>query len=215
MTAIMLALLIALGTWQIYRLHWKQGLLAAIAASERGPAVPLSAHPAPWAKVSVTGRFVPDASARYGTDVRDTPSGPALGSFDIAVLRRSDRRAVLVERGWLPESASAPEPAGTVTVEGYVRPGERAGWLSAVDDPATRHFYTLDPARIGAVLGARDVEPFVVVALGRDVPGVYPEPAEHLPQPPNNHLQYVITWYGLAVALLVTFILWARGTVRA
>ena len=40
--------------------------------------------------------------------------------------------------------------------------------------------------------------------------GSAPIPAEHLPRPPNNHLQYAITWYGLAVALLVIFIVWAR-----
>jgi len=31
-----------------------------------------------------------------------------------------------------------------------------------------------------------------------------------LPRPPNNHLQYALTWYGLAAALVVTFIAWIR-----
>ena len=38
----------------------------------------------------------------------------------------------------------------------------------------------------------------------------WPDPARHLPRPPNNHLSYAITWYGLAVALLAIFIVWAR-----
>ena len=42
-----------------------------------------------------------------------------------------------------------------------------------------------------------------------------PIPAEHLPRPPNNHLAYAITWYGLAGALLVIFIVWARKAARA
>jgi len=46
-------------------------------------------------------------------------------------------------------------------------------------------------------------------------PTELPIPEQHLPQPPNNHLAYAITWYGLAGALLVIFITWARKATRA
>jgi surfeit locus 1 family protein len=42
----------------------------------------------------------------------------------------------------------------------------------------------------------------------------WPDPARHLPRPPNNHLSYAFTWYGLAVALLVIFVVWARRASR-
>jgi surfeit locus 1 family protein len=48
------------------------------------------------------------------------------------------------------------------------------------------------------------------VAVGRVVLGVYPEPAETLPRPPNNHLEYAITWFSLALALAVMFAIWVR-----
>ena len=54
-----------------------------------------------------------------------------------------------------------------------------------------------------------------MIALGAAPNDAWPVPAQHLPRPPNNHLSYVITWYGLAVALLVTFTLWARGALRS
>jgi surfeit locus 1 family protein len=50
--------------------------------------------------------------------------------------------------------------------------------------------------------------------LGPAVPGRYPIPAQHLPRPPNNHLQYALTWYGLAGALVVTFAAWSRKVLR-
>jgi surfeit locus 1 family protein len=215
MTTVMLALLIALGTWQIYRLHWKEGILAAIAAAEQGPAVPLPAHPPPWAKVSVSGVFMGDKAVHYGAEVRDAPAGPVMGSFDVVPLRRSDGSIILIDRGWAPDGTADPAPAGSVTVVGYVRPRDRPSWFSAPDDTAGRNFYTLDAPRIARTLGLTGVEPFVLVALGADAPGMYPAPARHLPRPPNNHLSYAITWYGLAAALLVTFILWARGALRA
>jgi surfeit locus 1 family protein len=128
---------------------------------------------------------------------------------------------VLVDRGWVPLKRTAPVamPEGTVTIAGYVHPADRPGWFSAQDDVAGRHFYTLDPAAIGAALGLGRVAPFILIALGPpptpDTAITVPIPAEHLPQPPNNHLQYAITWYGLAVALLVIFTIWARKAASA
>jgi surfeit locus 1 family protein len=211
----MLAVLIGLGTWQVYRLRWKEGVLAAIAAGESAPAVPLGADPPAYTKVSVTGRLRFDLAVRLGAEVRDTRAGSAMGSYEIVPLERDGAAALLVNLGWVPESGAAvDERPGLVTVEGYVRPGDVARWFSAPDDIAHRQFFTLDPAVIGQAVGERAVLPFVLVALGAERAGGFPAPAAHLPQPPNNHLSYVITWYGLAVALLAVFGVWVRKALR-
>jgi surfeit locus 1 family protein len=217
MAATMLAVLLGLGTWQVQRLHWKRGLLAQIAHAEAAPAVPMPAEPEPFAKVQLTGRLRDDLAASYGAEVRDTSTGPLLGTRLIVPLERDESDTVLVDRGWVPESRprAIAKPNGEVTLEGYVRPGDTAGLFSATDNPATRQFYTLDPAAIGAALGLRRVAPFILVAMGTAPPERYPDPARHLPQPPNNHLSYAITWYGLAVALVVIFVLWARKVLIA
>ncbi len=217
MAAVMLAALLGLGTWQIERLHWKQGLLAQIARGEAAPAVPLPAEPDPFAKVQVTGRLRDDLSASYGAEVRDTSGGPQLGTQLIVPLERKDGDTVLVDRGWVPDSRprAIALPNGEVALEGYVRTGDTPGLFSARDNPATRQFYTLDPAAIGAALGLHRVAPFILVAMGPAPPERYPDPARHLPRPPNNHLSYAITWYGLAFALVVIFVLWARKALIA
>ena len=212
MTVVMFLILIGLGTWQVQRLHWKQGILAQIARAEAAPANPLPANPDPYSKVAVTGRLLNDHSAGYGAEVRDMPAGPVLGTQLIVPLERHDAAPVLVDRGWVPSARREPidQPSGEVTIEGYVRPGDKPGLFSATDDKAGRQFYTLDPAAIGAALGLTHVAPFVLVAIGQASPGHWPIPAQHLPRPPNNHLSYAITWYGLALALVVIFTLWAR-----
>jgi surfeit locus 1 family protein len=217
MTVAMLALLLGLGTWQVQRLHLKRGLLAQIAHAEAAPAVRMPADPEPFTKVELTGRLRDDLSATYGAEVRDMRSGPELGTHLIVPLEHGDGDVVLVDRGWVPESRphAIALPSGEVTVDGYVRPGDTPGPFSARDSPATRQFYTLDPAAIGAALGLRRVAPFILVAMGPTPPERYPDPARHLPQPPNNHLSYAITWYGLAVALVVIFVLWARKVLTA
>ncbi len=208
MTLLMLLVLLGLGTWQVRRLEWKQGILAQIAAAEAAPAVPLPAAPGPFQKVSVTGHFLPGLAALYGVEVRETPTGAVMGRQLIAPLT-ADGRIILVDRGWVPGTGMLAPPAGPVTITGYARPGERPRLLGAADDPARREFFTLDPAAIAASLGLSDVAPFTLVALGPL--GQPPIPAQHLPQPPNNHLSYALTWYGLAVVLMVVFIAWARG----
>jgi surfeit locus 1 family protein len=217
MTLAMLAVLVGLGNWQVRRLHWKQTILAQIARAETAPPVPLTATPDAYTKVEVTGRLRDDLSAQYGADVRDTRNGPQMGTFLIQPLERPNAPPVLVERGWVPQNRRNPlaQPTNPTTLVGYIHPAEATGMFSAPDDPATRTFYTLDPKTIGASLGLQQVAPFILIALGPVPRELWPDPAKHLPQPPNNHLSYAITWYGLAVALVVIFMVWARRTLRA
>jgi surfeit locus 1 family protein len=215
-TFAMLLVLIGLGTWQVYRLHWKEGVLAQIAVAEAAPPAPLPSDPQPYTKVSVSGHFRFDRVAEFGAEVRDTKAGPTMGFYQIVPLERDGAPPILVDRGWIPQKRESPldDPAGGVTVIGYVRPGDVAQWFSPTDDSAARQFYTLDPKVIGAALGVPNAAPFALVALGPSAEGAYPAPAQNLPQPPNNHLSYVITWYGLAVALVVIFGVWARKALR-
>jgi surfeit locus 1 family protein len=215
-TFVMLVVLLGLGTWQVRRLAWKRGLLAQIDAAEQAPAQPLTGDPAPFAKVTVAGRLRGDRAALYGADVRDERSGPVLGGQLIEPLERQGSETVLVDLGWVPQADwrryAADGPAG---IDGYARPADHPGWFSPADDPAQRLFYTLDPAAIGAALGLPGVAPFTLVALGPTPAHGFPDPAHALPRPPNNHLQYAFTWYGLALVLLVIFVSYARKGVRA
>jgi surfeit locus 1 family protein len=211
-TVLMMIVLVGLGTWQVQRLAWKRGLLDDISRAEAAPGIPLPANPAQFTKVQVTGKFRDDLLAYYGAEVRATPRGDALGSQLITPLIRADGPPILVDRGWVPTQRFRPIdlPRGEVTVEGYVRLADHGGLFSARDDPATRVFYTLDPAAIGAALGLDHVAPFTIVAMGTAPPELYPDPARQMPRPPNDHLQYAITWYFFAFTLLIIFVIYAR-----
>lgn len=208
---IALLILLGLGTWQVERLAWKQGILDRIAAAEAGPPKPLAAAPEPFSKVVAEGRFDEDREAMLGLEVR----GDILGGRLIVPLLRDEGPPVLVDRGWVPLQRITPidRPEGRVRVVGWVRPGETAGMFSARDDIPGRHFQTFDPAVIGAALGLPAVAPFGVVALGPATERL-PEPDRNLPRPRNNHLGYAITWYGLAAALVGVFAAWARRRLK-
>jgi surfeit locus 1 family protein len=212
-TLIAAAILISLGVWQIHRLHWKEQILAQIEVGEHAPPVELIAGDTPklFSRVVVHGTLRSSAPGFYGADVRDD----RMGAQQVEVLDRVGAPPLLVVLGWVPTDRGVPlAVTGPRDVTGYVRLPEKPGWLSASDDVEGRHFYTLNPSAIGRALGAPDAAPFILVALknplAATLPAGAPVPAEALPQPVNNHLQYAFTWFGLAGALMAVYLVWAR-----
>ncbi|WP_043362453.1 SURF1 family protein [Belnapia sp. F-4-1] len=197
-----LAALIALGTWQVQRLHWKLDILGRIAAAEAAPPVPLAGTPSPYSKVVATGRFDHGREVMLGIELR----GTTLGARLVTPLLRADAPPLLVDRGWVPmeRGQGIDRPEGEVAVTGYVRQVDTRDWNSPRDDLAARRFYVFDPDVIGAALGLPPPAPFGLVALAAQGTGpmALPAAARSLPRPDNPHLGYAITWYGLAAALV-------------
>jgi surfeit locus 1 family protein len=210
-TLVMLAILISLGVWQLHRLAWKTELLAHIDAAEHLPAIPMPDAPAPFQKVRLEGSFRPDLEALYAFELR----GEMPGAHLIVPLERAGQPAVLVDLGFVPDAMKRPIAVSASSVDGFVRPAEQAGTFSGTDSPGELHFYTLDPAKIGAALGLARVAPYTLVALGPPVPGQFPDPAHAMPRPTNDHLHYALTWFGFALTLLVIFGLYARKALRS
>ena len=211
---LLFALTAGLGVWQIERLHWKQAILARIEAAQARPPAPLGAAPVTrFERVTATGALRADLASSYASDVRDGRNGPVFGVFLLEPLVRAGGPPVLVDLGWVPADPHG-HPAitvsGTRTVTGYVRTAEKPSLFTPRPDGVRRQFYALDPAAIGPALGVA-LAPFTLVAVGPDEPGVFPQPAETLPQPPNNHLEYALTWFTMACIVLVGSIVWWRG----
>lgn len=209
---VVFCLLIGLGIWQLHRLAWKEGIIAAIRQAQAAAPIPLPANPSPYQKVVVTGVWLPGKAALYGDEVHDTPAGPVPGGELIMALRRPGGAVVLVDLGWVPEQAPVPLANPPAAPVGYIHAPIQANWSSAPDDPAHRLYYTLNSQRIGAGLGLKNVAPYMLIALGPPPPpgSGLPQPAQDLPTPPNNHYEYALTWFGLAGVLLFQFFFFAR-----
>lgn len=220
-----LALLLGLGSWQVQRLAWKNGLLAELAAAQAAAPIPAPLAPEPFAHIIATGRFRSGAEALLGLEVR----GPVLGASLIAVLDREGAPPLLVERGWVPMEGGAIErPVGEVTVTGFARPTERRSPFAAADDVAGRRFLTFDAPVIAAALGVPEAPPYALTVIRPGAPrgpsgfgaapppsrGPLPDAATGFPAPNNPHLGYALTWFGLAAAWIAIFALWAIRRLR-
>ena len=211
-TALALAILLALGTWQVQRLAWKTAWIAQLRAAEALPPEPLPERiedPAPLAfrRFSATGTLAHDRSVVVGIAERNRQ----IGAFLATPLMRRGADPVWVVRGWVPyppfPSLAAPE--GEVTVVGYLMLPERRGWFSPEDKPAERRFWAMQPGPMAEAVGLGPVPPYALALLGEAREP--PIPQRRPPTPVNNHLGYAITWFGLAAVLVGFFVFWARS----
>jgi surfeit locus 1 family protein len=211
-------LLIALGIWQLYRLHWKEGILAAIHTAEISPPIPLPEHPNRFQKVMISGHWIPGKAVLYGDEVHDTPTGPIEGGQLVMPFMQDSGTPILVDIGWVHEQAPKPqpEPAGEISVIGYIHKPEPPGWFAGADQPSLGLYYTLNPQKMAASMAIPAVAPFALIEMGPLPPpgSPLPQPAQGLPRPPNNHYEYALTWFGFSIVLVIEFLLYARKRLR-
>ena len=87
-------------------------------------------------------------------------------------------------------------------------------WFSPADDLQHNMWFTRDPLAIAAAKGLGSVAPFYVEQESPTPPGGLPQPGKLVVRLRNEHLQYAVTWYGLALVLVVVFAVWARSYKR-
>jgi len=225
------AILVTLGTWQLHRKAWKEGLIATL--EQRFAAAPMPLPPAQdwpqldraemeFRRIRFTAEFLHQAEALVytsGSALRGDISGPGYWVFTPA--RLADHTLILVDRGFVPEGrqdqATRPQGAvaGPLEVVGVLRWPERPGWFTPPADGAHNLWFARDSAAIAAAKHLGAVAPFYVEQESPLPPGGLPSPAKLTINLPNNHAQYVVTWYGLAAALAAVFAAYAMTQWRA
>ena len=213
---IALAILISLGTWQVERLHWKEGLLADIAERQAASPVPLADIEAmaaaggdiEYRKVTATGRYINNKERHFFATWRGQ-----TGYYIYTPLELADGRILFVNRGFVPFENKEPEMrmqgqlTDQQTVTGLARaklPG-KPSWVVPDNDIAKNIFYwkDLDVMAESVGLDKAGVIPFFVDADSTPNPAGLPIGGVTQVDLPNDHLQYAFTWYGLAAVLVV------------
>ncbi len=213
---IALAILLGLGTWQMERLAWKEGLLASIAERRAAPPADLAAIEAlakagedvDYRTVRVTGIYLNNKERHFFATY-----GGRTGYYVYTPLQLADGQIVLVNRGFVTFEAKEPEmrKLGQLTDEQTVTGLSRAkllqkpSWAVPDNDIAKNIFYwkDLDVMASSVGLDPAKVVPFFIDADATSHEGGMPIGGVTQFDLPNSHLQYAMTWYGLAAALVV------------
>jgi cytochrome oxidase assembly protein ShyY1 len=231
---LMVSVLLSLGVWQLQRRTDKHALIAAL--TERLAAAP-GALPAvrdwpaltpardEFRRVSFPATYLsrPDAMVySSGSAVRDDISGPGTWAFLPAQLPSGE--SVAINAGFVQNTmqdraqqdrAVAPLITGApVLLTGYLRFPDSGGALTPHEDPAKRLWFTRDLHSMADRLGWGEVAPFYI-DLERPVPASgIPKPAALSVHLKDDHMQYAITWFGLAGAVAIAFGVWLKGQRR-
>jgi surfeit locus 1 family protein len=232
-SAVVFAILAGLGVWQLERRAWKEALIARVEAGLAADAVAapgpdawpsLSIGEAEYATVEATGVF-DHAKEIHVVHTLVEPKGPAGGiGYQVFTPFRTDAGWwVYVNRGFVPRenkepaTRSAGQIAGETTVTGLLRSPSRRSWFMPADDVAGNAWFSRDPSLFAAASGLppEAVAPYVIDArFDPDLPGGLPQGGETIVSFPNNHLQYAVTWLGLAMVLVAVFAAFAVKRIR-
>ena len=233
-TLAMVALFVGLALWQLQRRVEKHALIAAL--TERLATAPLPLPPpsqwnalAPakdeFRRVSFTATYarLPDAMVySAGSAVRDDVAGPGTWAFLPARLAGGQTVAVnagfvqntMQDRGQQDRAVARLVTGASVTLTGYIRFPEAAGLLTPSENPAKRLWFARDHLAMARALGWGEVAPFYI-----DLETPAPESGIPKPGPldvhlKDDHLQYAITWFALAAAVVIAFAVWWRAQRR-
>ncbi len=207
------ALTVWLGVWQLQRLEWKRGLIAAIESRTEAPPVPLeevlqaaeAGKDIEYTRVTAQGRY-DHAREEYlfGLDEGD------VGWHVITPLRTEAGEVVLIDRGFVPSEKQAPDTRpegqleGEVDITGLVREPQSESFFTAENEPEQKRWFWRDLDGMANAMypqGGETVAPFYIEAEPSEIPGGWPKGGQTNLTLPNNHLQYAWTWFCMAAVL--------------
>lgn len=213
-----LLVLLALCVWQVERLFWKENLIAerearaSLAPVEFPVDVTKTDPDLAFRAATAHGRFLHDQEMYL---MARTMQG-SVGYQVITPLEQADGRIILVNRGWVPDDKRDPatraegEVAGQVDVTGVIQIARPRHWAQPENDPLKNQWFYVDLPRMAEEAGGELASPYYLEADDTPNPGGLPKGGQARVVLPNNHLQYAITWFCLAVALVVIFIVYHR-----
>ena len=202
--------LVSLGVWQVHRLAWKQDLIARVEQRVHAPPVAAPAQ-SQWPQVNVANseylHVVIEGRFRHDRETLVQAVTELGGGFwVITPLETADGGTVLINRGFVPPSLRDPTTRadgqidGVTTITGLVRMSEAGGAYLRANDPAADRWYSRDVAAIANARGLKNVAPYFIDADAREPhSGNGPVGGLTVIAFSNNHLQYALTWFGLAL----------------
>ena len=208
--------LVMLGIWQLDRLSSKLELLSEIHTRLSLPPVTLDEC------VNVDGSTTDLCHHRKVVATGELLSGNILsllaktykkraGAHILVPLMVEKEVFVLVNLGWVPQDYSLSDFSnyGTATISGVVRIPIKQGWFTPDNDPMENEWYWIDLTEISTAIGVELLPIIIEAQIGPD-PYALPIGGQTRVEFPNDHMQYAITWFGMALVLLIGFSLYFR-----
>lgn len=221
-----LAILLSLGNWQLERLEWKRDLIAKVEARIGSEPVPVNnvlkraaaGEDMEYTPVTMSGVYADAGEAKvFGTH----EGAPGYFLFSPLMRVEAEQRfdpVIYINRGFVPQAvelhkATADGSSHVVAVSGLFRHAEQptppASWFLPQKETEDGYWFVRDPVRFAGPerlpVGAYYIDSFGAEAGG------FPKGGTTRLDFRNKHLEYALTWFGLAGAL---FAVWLAMSLR-
>lgn len=223
---------VALGTWQIQRLQWKEALIAQIAeANAHEPLAALPKDPTElpalqFRAVRVSGTWMPNIEFHLTPRYYKNQFGYGI----VTPLKLADGRILLVNRGWVPGKLKLAETRPETLVKDkatlliLVRTDADRNYFTPINQPQKNIWFGRDALQMAEYATLQNVLPMIGDLIVPEAPLTHegakvtdaiaaptlPVPSDGKIRLRNDHLSYIITWYGIALGILVIFIVYHR-----
>lgn len=191
----------ALGSWQLYRKTEKEALLDTLAQSQQQLPQNVDALSSPklFQPLVAEGHFIPNKTIALQSKVHEGKNGVYI----LDVFQTQKGQFLLVQRGWSPKEIRTP-PQGEMKIEGIARIPSPPTYFQPANTEGT--YFWIDLKALSQDLQIPLLPYYLVSKQSFDS---HITPTNAIPMPRNNHLEYAITWYSLAICLLL-MLLWGR-----
>jgi surfeit locus 1 family protein len=202
--ALFIASFCALGTWQLYRLQWKMELISEITFGLNSTPVKYSnSIKKNYQRVVSDGFYnFKDQIYLYSLNQKGKPGFDVITPFETF-----GKEIVLVNRGWIPkELKELPEInsiQGSTKVTGLLRKIYKANIFKPNNDIKDNIWFSVNLKDMEKFTGKK-FSNFIIYL--EDFDAKVPLPRKITVDVPNNHLKYAITWYSIAISILLYYL---------
>ena len=196
---------ISLGSWQIIRLNWKNNLILEIESSLKKPPVQLSeTNVTNFLKIKTSGSIDFDKQIYlYNLNENGTPGFEVINPIVI------DSKNYLINRGWIPFKKKDTEEIYDFdenNIIGILKSQGRKNIFKPDNDIKENYWFSLDREDILEFTGKK----FSNYIIYLDGNYQSPKPKKITANISNNHKKYAITWFSLAISILLLYLYFRR-----
>ena len=192
---------ISLGSWQIVRLNWKNNLILEIENSLKNPPVELTQYNKEnYLKIKTSGSIDFDKQIYlYNLNDKGAPGFEVINPILI------DNKNYLINRGWIQfEKKGSKEInffdenniVGTLKLQG------KKNIFKPNNDIEENYWFSLNRDYISKFTGKEFSEYLIYLGGNYELP----KPKKITANISNNHKKYAITWFSLAISILLLYL---------
>ena len=196
-----ISVFLALGSWQIIRLNWKLELIKQIETSLKDIPVNLSnSKHKNYLRIKTRGSIDFEKQIYlYNLNEKGKPGFEVINPLIVG------NNNYLLNRGWIPFNKKEDETINVIDenyINGVLRKQIKPNMFKPENDLSENYWFTLDRDDIFKFTG-KNFSPYVIYLSGNNE---FPKPKSITANISNNHKKYALTWFSLAISILLIYL---------